>query len=113
MPRTRASPFYGALLSGLLFFGLGTHWIVTGEANFTLGGDENKSAAQDRRAIQVHSTNREALAMGVGAYGLGFVVIAQGMRTRRAIPVLILGGALLLVGVLWKIGIAVGLLSSS
>ena len=113
MPKTQANPLIAAFLASLLFFGLGSYWIATGEAHFTLGGDEMKSAAEDLHDIQVRSNGQEASALGVGAYGLGFLVIAQSMRSARRIPVFLLGLALLFGGFVWKVGLALGLLSTS
>lgn len=49
----------------------------------------------------------------MGAYGLGVLVLAQGMRSGRRIPVFFLGLALLFGGFVWKVGLALGLLPSS
>lgn len=113
MPRTRANPFIGAVLASLMFFGLGSYWIATGKAHFTLGGDDSKSAAEDRHDVQVRAKGREAYALGLGAYGLGVLVLAQGMRSDRRIPVFFLGLALLFGGFVWRVGLALGLLPSS
>jgi len=99
--RRPAAPFpYARLAGSLLFFGFGAWYAISGEARFTLGGDDYSN----RHPIHVDAHGLDAIVIGCVFVGIGLVNLALGVRGRARLHVFWAGAALLGASVLYGIG---------
>ena len=96
MPATKPDPFLTHLLSSLFLFALAAYPLITHEARFSIGRDENKTAAQDLHDIQVAAKGMDAVVIGLFAAALGFLNLSQGIRGGLRITVFAIGALMLL-----------------
>src|SRR5262245_16398256 len=90
----------------IVLFGPGTWFIVTQRPHLTIGGDENKSAADDRHALNVDGAGESAIRIGLAFYGVGLIGLSEGIHSRRRIPVFGVGAVLLLGCLVWWVASA-------
>jgi hypothetical protein len=88
------------LIGTALLCGLGLWFAVTGRARFALGGDQD-SPARRNGVIHVDARGADAVAVGGFFVALGILNLAQGIRSRRRIPVFWTGAGLLCAAVLY------------
>lgn len=99
--RRPAAPFpYARVAGSLLLFALGGWYALSGEARFTLGGDD----LSNRHPIYVDAHGLDAVVIGCVFVGLGLVNLALGVRGRARLRVFWAGAGLLGASVLYGIG---------
>lgn len=108
-PKRRGPEFYGRLLGSLFLFAMGSWFVITQQANFRLGGQDNPTL-ESEKGTPVDASGLDAVAIGCAVIGLGTINIALGIASRRRIPVFWLGAALFVLPVLyglWKLALDV------
>jgi hypothetical protein len=89
--RRREAVSLPRLIGSVLLFAIGAWFALSGEARFTLGGDD----LSNRHPIHVDAHGLDAVAIGCVFLGLGSVNLALGVRGRARRAVFWAGAALL------------------